>query len=195
LDLKNDIYTIDGESKIGRVKDHCIQFGEKNIGYCSVCGFKANQVCGHCHVKRYCSREHQQLDWSHGHHKQYCGKGDVPELVQKWMGFFRFPEFGLVQESESEKTIESITKEIEESLNVVEEGDDDLALEDETETEVDKQFLKFQKRIERDPEQVLRYSRTSPDENEEPLWVSDIGKDPEIPNCPCGSKRTFEFQV
>jgi pre-rRNA-processing protein TSR4 len=134
----------------------------------------------------------------------YSIEGDVKleselksDVVEKWISSYPFPEMILEEEEEPGKSAEEVSEELANSLNIIEEGDDDLALEDETETEVDKQFLKFQKRIARAPEQVLRYGRTNPDgENEEPLWVSDIGKDPKVSSCPhCGAHRTFEFQV
>ncbi|CAJ0762369.1 708_t:CDS:2, partial [Entrophospora sp. SA101] len=66
---------------------------------------------------------------------------------------------------------------------------------------VDKAFLKFQKRIQLFPKQILRYSRLHEDDkNPDPLWVSDNDKPGEddiiIPKCSnCGQERTFEFQV
>jgi pre-rRNA-processing protein TSR4 len=199
LDLKNSVYTMDGDFKDAiELKQDIISYKEKVIGFCSVCGLLALHVCGKCHMKRYCSREHQQLDWNHGHHKQYCGSNaETPELIKKWMSCFRFPELALEEEEEPDKVLEKTSEEIEKSLNVVEEGDDDLEHEEETETEVDKQFLKFQKRISRAPDQVLRYGRTNPDgENEDPLWVSEAGRNPAVEPCPkCKSQRTFEFQV
>lgn len=63
--------------------------------------------------------------------------------------------------------------------------------EEETKVEVDSAFLKFEKRISRCPDQVLRYSK-----EDKILWVSDSNRDPDIPNCEhCGSRRTFEFQI
>nr|ACH48183.1 uncharacterized MYND Zn-finger protein [Cyriopagopus schmidti] len=56
----------------------------------------------------------------------------------------------------------------------------------------DKVFRKFQKRINLEPEQVLRYDRHG-----EPLWVSaeSIPSQADIPLCKCGARRLFEFQV
>ncbi|KAI8853891.1 programmed cell death protein 2, partial [Chytridium lagenaria] len=77
----------------------------------------------------------------------------------------------------------------------------------ETETGVDKAFLKFQKRLEREPEQVVRLGRfdnantdTTSDtkEPEQPLWVADanIPQPEDIKPCPyCSSPRTFELQI
>jgi len=56
----------------------------------------------------------------------------------------------------------------------------------------DKAFNKFRKRIEHDPEQILRYQRGGT-----PLFVSAefAPKESDIPHCSCGSKRIFEFQI
>ncbi|CAG8506746.1 4090_t:CDS:2 [Diversispora eburnea] len=68
-----------------------------------------------------------------------------------------------------------------------------------TKVGVDKAFLKFQKKLERDPDQVLRYARLDyqNENNPPPLWVSDTGKSmPEdISHCLyCNQEKTFEFQ-
>ena len=58
--------------------------------------------------------------------------------------------------------------------------------------EKDRVFQQFSETIKKEPEQVIRYSRTS-----DPLWVSDKEKPSEsdIPPCHCGAPRKFEFQV
>ena len=54
----------------------------------------------------------------------------------------------------------------------------------------DKVFYKFQKRIERNQSQCLRYLRRG-----EPLWIRKE-KPSSIPDCEvCNSKRTFELQL
>nr|XP_014342328.1 PREDICTED: programmed cell death protein 2 isoform X2 [Latimeria chalumnae] len=60
------------------------------------------------------------------------------------------------------------------------------------ETKEDKVFKKFKKLTSLEPDQVLRYCRRG-----SPLWVSaeNIPKETDIPNCSCGAKRIFEFQV
>lgn len=56
----------------------------------------------------------------------------------------------------------------------------------------DKVFKKFNKRIARHPEQVLRY-----DKGGSPLWITGNTENLiQIPNCQyCGGERQFEFQV
>ncbi|KAG9344345.1 hypothetical protein JZ751_011014 [Albula glossodonta] len=60
------------------------------------------------------------------------------------------------------------------------------------ETEDSRVFQKFKQKTELEPHQVLRYCRAG-----SALWVSaqHIPKDKDIPDCPCGAKRIFEFQV
>ncbi|XP_056134894.1 programmed cell death protein 2 isoform X3 [Lampris incognitus] len=60
------------------------------------------------------------------------------------------------------------------------------------ETEDNKIFQRFKKRIAAEPHQVLRYSRGG-----SPLWVlsQHIPSDQDVPPCTCGAKRIFEFQV
>ncbi|XP_066926931.1 programmed cell death protein 2-like isoform X2 [Clytia hemisphaerica] len=56
----------------------------------------------------------------------------------------------------------------------------------------DEYFEKFKKRINREPDQIIRY-----DLGGIPLWVSSekIPFDKDIPKCSCGSKRQYEFQI
>lgn len=38
---------------------------------CDVCGCLGSKTCSKCHMTRYCSREHQSVDWKSGH-KSFC---------------------------------------------------------------------------------------------------------------------------
>ncbi|KAJ0412909.1 hypothetical protein ATCC90586_002539 [Pythium insidiosum] len=53
-----------------------------------------------------------------------------------------------------------------------------------------KHFMRFQKRINRCPLQVLRY-----DYGGEPLWPKPMPRSLKIPPCPCGEARAFELQL
>ncbi|XP_023779633.1 programmed cell death protein 2 [Cyanistes caeruleus] len=61
------------------------------------------------------------------------------------------------------------------------------------ETEEEKIFQMFKKQVAAEPEQIIRYCRGG----EGPLWVSGENRPEEkdIPNCVCGAKRIFEFQI
>ncbi len=76
---------------------------------CALCGCRAASACARCKVMQreighcsshqsysffhfaqvtwYCGREHQQLHWQEGGHRQTCGKGEniIPSLNPKWL--------------------------------------------------------------------------------------------------------------
>ncbi|XP_010002533.1 PREDICTED: programmed cell death protein 2 [Chaetura pelagica] len=61
------------------------------------------------------------------------------------------------------------------------------------ETEEDKIFQMFKERVASRSEQIIRYCRGG----KGPIWVSgeNIPEEKDIPNCLCGAKRIFEFQI
>ncbi|GAA5839051.1 hypothetical protein JCM9279_002577 [Rhodotorula babjevae] len=77
-----------------------------------------------------------------------------------------------------------------------EEGTEDAAATD-TKTGVDRAFLQFQERLEREPKQVLRFYRIPGVDEPQPLWASRKTISPsEVPTCElCRSERKVEFQV
>ncbi|GAA5881280.1 hypothetical protein JCM1840_003843 [Sporobolomyces johnsonii] len=77
-----------------------------------------------------------------------------------------------------------------------EEGTEDAG-EPDTATGVDRAFLEFQERIEREPKQVLRFYRLPEVEDPQPLWASSVKIRPEdVPACElCSGPRQVEFQV
>ncbi|XP_002732353.1 programmed cell death protein 2-like [Saccoglossus kowalevskii] len=173
-------------------------FGQK---LCVVCGCAGPKQCGKCHKVTYCSRDHQTVDWRDGH-KINCGNQGCEMNVSKLL----FPEYEIVTEAEEYEEPEENEKceadkmkeyaefmESEEAKSVMKDrGLTDHDLERMALHENDEQFTVFQKRINHEPEQVLRYNRGG-----KPLWVSseNIPKDEEIPACQCGAKRKFEFQI
>jgi pre-rRNA-processing protein TSR4 len=167
-----------------------------------------DKTCSSCKFARYCSKEHQTLDWTCGH-KVTCGS-NTPSKAEA-----TFPEFVIESDDEPGKEAETDGYEVDAlkaqlGFTTVggEEVEDDLDMDkmEETQVGVDDTFLSFQRRISRDPEQVMRYARTqySPevmkDEEEdvldhEPLWCSKV-LPTSIPACPhCHGPRTFEFQI
>lgn len=177
---------------------------------CSVCGVKGTKKCSQCKKTYYCSKIHQIADWKAGH-KKMCADIAADKLKAENNRHTKllhlFKEFDLVTEDEEIKNSSSKSSASEEerlaeyqkligSQQFKEtEGaytEEELATSAVHETEDDQQFLKFKKRVEPEPDQVLRYCRGG-----EPLWVSAFHKPSaeEIPRCSCGAERVFEFQV
>jgi pre-rRNA-processing protein TSR4 len=181
---------------------------------------------------RYCSKEHQVLDWKT--HKLCCGDAESSQdqLERGRKAKIIFPEYEIVSEPEPPLNSSIISQDqladflaTSQGLDsaAAEEELEELENEDETEVGVDKAFLDFQKRIQLEPQQIVRYLKdegsiedvmgieedpeksVSEDEEDEaldsttsPLWVSDQGKPglKEIPTCEyCNSERQCEFQI
>lgn len=156
----------------------------------------------------YCSKEHQKIDWTLGEHKALCGKGEKsPPGNDKHK--YLLEEFDLVtereetpvsKESDSEADDEARRmKEYEEFVAKQKESDDLRNVPDEefdkytSQIDDDKDFNRFKKRINYDPDQVIRFERGGA-----PLWITTKNqpKDSDIPACElCQSPRIFEFQV
>ncbi|PIA18229.1 hypothetical protein COEREDRAFT_71022 [Coemansia reversa NRRL 1564] len=184
---------------------------------CAVCGLLGNKACSKCDTRLYCSRSHQMEDWNTGH-SQGCPSYKAPGKDSLDNGqrlrHLLYPECVIVSEEEplygkddedgdgdidgddegsnsgegveQESTSEALTKT----------GED---LED-LEVDVDEAFMAFQQRVQRSPDQIIRYAR-SPDSDEvdKPLFVSNTDHpqiDTDIPRCEqCGTSRQFEFQI
>lgn len=167
------------------------------VKLCWVCGCPGNKACSRCHNVTYCGKHHQTLHWKHTHKRECCNQ----EASKVTTSSFLFPESELVTEPEEEEKREEDTKEAKEeeeegsvdcpslSDSLAETDLEEMAMH---ETEDNKVFQRFKKRIAPEPHQVVRYSRGG-----SPLWVSShhVPTDPDIPPCTCGAKRTFEFQV
>ncbi|KAI9010657.1 programmed cell death protein 2 [Hyaloraphidium curvatum] len=178
---------------------------------CAVCGLAGTKSCGACRAAHYCGRDHQAVHWSQGRHKQLCGVAQpAEEEKERDARFLRsclFPEHELISEDEPDTDAGAADAELAQSEDLVKlaEDMDGWPAEEEAEDSevgVDKAFLKFQKRISREPEQVLRYTRVSYDsdaQDPQPLWASEQDRpdpDTDIGPCPsCGARRTFELQV
>uniref|UniRef100_A0A8C7A7E1 Programmed cell death protein 2 n=1 Tax=Neovison vison TaxID=452646 RepID=A0A8C7A7E1_NEOVI len=194
LPRKNDFYSYEPPSE-----DPPAETGDRvrlqlpsGAHLCRVCGCLGPKTCSRCHKAHYCSREHQTLDWRSGH-KQACTQSDYLDRTIPDHNFL-FPEFEIVIETEDEITPEVVEKENESEIlgsmgEALEEELDSMA---KHESKEDKIFQKFKTKIAHEPEQVLRYGRGIA-----PVWISgeNIPQEKDIPNCPCGAKRIFEFQV
>ncbi|KAJ1153899.1 hypothetical protein NDU88_006657 [Pleurodeles waltl] len=177
---------------------------KSGVHLCRVCGCIAPKACSKCHSVHYCSKDHQVVDWKIGH-KKLCSIQPESESVIPDHGFL-FPQYEIVtepeelgSESESEKETDeddeqnhagSITAGIGTLLD--DKDEKDLEALAKRETKEDKIFAHFKNKIAPEPKQVLRYSRGG-----DPLWISGdhVPQDTDIPNCLCGAKRIFEFQV
>ncbi|NWR05180.1 PDCD2 protein, partial [Paradoxornis webbianus] len=181
---------------------------------CRVCGCLGPRCCGRCRRAAYCGPEHQALDWRSGHRRacgQHAAGDDSADAVPEHNEFL-FPEYEILIEPEepefpadsadNEQGAEDTSKDAKEQEELGAAGTADEAfqsLDEETleamakhETEEEKIFQTFKKQVAAEPEQIVRYCR-----GEGPLWVSGENRPEEkdIPNCLCGAKRIFEFQV
>ncbi|XP_067344343.1 programmed cell death protein 2 isoform X2 [Channa argus] len=171
------------------------------VKLCWVCGCPGNKACSRCHTVTYCGKHHQTLHWKHTHKKECCSSQASTVTTSP----FLFPESELVTEpeEEEERNKEDTTEAEggEDTQRIVDcpsLADESALLERDLEemamheTEDNKVFQRFKKKIAAEPHQVLRYDRGG-----SPLWVSSqhIPSDQDIPPCTCGARRIFEFQV
>ncbi|CAG0885245.1 unnamed protein product [Darwinula stevensoni] len=179
-----------------------------HVPLCWICGCLGRNSCSSCKIAQYCSREHQRMDWKKKHKseckdeawKQDCKQNEKCHIGDK--GGILFPQYQLVIEAEEQAQNDvKVEKSEEELLKEFQSLSDTLGASriDEKELlamackgEEDRVFQQFSETIKREPEQVIRYSRTS-----SPLWVSDKKRPSEsdIPPCHCGAPRKFEFQI
>uniref|UniRef100_A0A2K5CTF2 Programmed cell death protein 2 n=1 Tax=Aotus nancymaae TaxID=37293 RepID=A0A2K5CTF2_AOTNA len=193
LPRKNDFYSYEppSENPPAETESVCLQL-KSGAHLCRVCGCLGPKTCSRCHKVYYCSKEHQTLDWRLGH-KQACAQADHLDHIIPDHNFL-FPEFEIVIETEDEILPEVVEKEDDSEIigsmgEALEEELDSMA---KHESREDKIFQKFKTQIALEPEQILRYGRGIA-----PIWISgeNIPQEKDIPDCPCGAKRVFEFQV
>ncbi|XP_064623525.1 programmed cell death protein 2-like [Lineus longissimus] len=199
----NDFYSQEPPLEDEAADDDCAAYpnaaGHQNL--CIICGCHGPKTCAKCRKVHYCGKDHQTVHWKSGH-KTTCGQEG-----QTVVASYLFPEFEVVMETEQYKEVAIKEKSEEEKMKEYEkfmagqvgkstmtgkEVDSDLMKMAFNEEQEDKAFKRFKKRIEPEPEQVLRYNRGG-----DPLWVSNenIPSQEDIPKCDCGATRTFEFQV
>lgn len=194
LSRKNDFYSYDpppDEEPTENTSDLVLESG---IKLCRVCGCPGSKACSRCHAVTYCCKDHQTIDWKHRHKKECCEEATTTEISAPP---FLFPEFELVTEPEEfegkDETNDTDGAEdgnAHHTDNDLDENElEDMALHETLDSKV---VQKFKQRTSAEPHQVLRYDRGGA-----PLWVSSQHKPLEenIPRCPCGAKRIFEFQV
>ncbi|MED6231710.1 hypothetical protein ATANTOWER_005409 [Ataeniobius toweri] len=206
LPRKNEFYSYDpppdDEPQSVSEEDHNV-LSISGVKLCWVCGCPGNKACSRCHTVTYCGRHHQTVHWKHSHKKE-CLSTEAPTVAASPL---LFPESELVTEPEEEGKEWEDGEDAESkgggeqgsvqrstdgpsSADTLAEADlEEMALH---ETEDNKVFQRFKKKIASEPHQVIRYSRRGC-----PLWVSSnhVPSEEEIPSCTCGAERTFELQV
>jgi len=167
---------------------------ESQQSLCVLCGCLASKTCSSCHKVSYCCKDHQAVDWK-DRHKKECSNdsADVTRSIED--NPLLFNEWEIVIEGEpAEQTSKQTDQHDKLSHDSTEKLDENVEkFAKLKEDKVDEYFSNFRERIDREPEQIIRY-----DLGGAPLWVSseNIPRDEDIPNCGCcGSKRQFEFQV
>jgi pre-rRNA-processing protein TSR4 len=176
---------------------------EKPHKLCNLCGCLGDKMCSSCHEVWYCCKQHQAVDWKHRHKKQCNANNLIEKLANihfddnantKHPLFF--DEYEIVIEEEPAATpvrkmvVEEEYPEAAEPVTDKKLKKELLKLENK---EVDEVFAEFRERIDREPEQIIRYAQGAT-----PLWVSkdNVPAIPgDIPPCSCGAQRQFEFQV
>nr|CAH7767911.1 unnamed protein product [Callosobruchus chinensis] len=156
---------------------------------CRLCGCFASKKCSRCGVADYCSKEHQITDWKL--HKTECGS-----IFSERLSDLLFPEWEILTEVEEldmqpneDQLCDFQHLEINDVGSLANISEDELSKY--AHTEEDKAFRKFQKRVEQNPDQIIRYQRGG-----NPLWIAKQPMPTTIPNCEhCGARRQYEFQV
>ena len=107
-----------------------------------------------------------------------------------------FDEYEIVIEEEpaakpQRKTMAQVEKEYPDAMGPVTDKKMEKELAKLENKDVDEVFAEFRERIDREPEQIVRYQQGGT-----PLWVSKDCVPTDIPPCAvCGAERRFEFQV
>lgn len=199
LPRRNDFYPFDpppeDDPPSEPEPDSCV-LPISGVKLCWVCGCPGSKACSRCHNVTYCGKHHQTLHWKHTHKRECCSQ----EASTPKGPIFLLPESELITEpeedgKEEEEKEEKETEAEESSLcpslaeGLAETDLEEMAMH---ETEDNKVFQRFKKKIAPEPHQVVRYSRGG-----SPLWVSSqhIPSGQDVPPCLCGAQRTFEFQV
>lgn len=166
-----------------------------------MCGLKGSKRCGQCNTSIYCSKEHQILDWPS--HKVTCNLSTTTDNFN-----ICFPELEIVLESEPEKAAKTdialpsephVKSEMEvlvSEMNLDDESENENEPVD-SKTHVDSAFIKFQRRVSREPQQIIRYACHG-GEKGLPLWVNADTRPTkdEIGSCKkCGEVNVFELQI
>lgn len=166
----------------------------KWVNLCNICGCLSEKQCSKCKKVYYCSRHHQILDWKEGHKKEceskVCNLRTSKMLFDEWEIITETEEISQVHTTDEEELQKFEQLQIEgKTGTMVDTPESDL--ETHAVSDNDKCFSKFQKRVEHNPDQVIRYKRGG-----QPLWISADPIPEKIPDCEaCKGPRQFEFQI
>ncbi|KAI5107926.1 programmed cell death protein 2 [Silurus meridionalis] len=193
LPRKNDFYPYDPppDEEPATSADECKL--ESGVKLCRLCGCAGHKSCSRCHAVTYCSKEHQTIDWKQRHKKECSSESSA---FSDAVSLFLFPEWELVTEPEEHplKDDEPPDANISAQANIASSDLEESELESMAlhESQDSKVFQKFKVHIAAAPHQVLRYCKEG-----SPLWLSSehVPSKDDIPKCPCGTNRIFEFQI
>eukprot|EP01107_Rhizomastix_libera_P017941 TRINITY_DN8881_c1_g1_i1.p1 TRINITY_DN8881_c1_g1~~TRINITY_DN8881_c1_g1_i1.p1 ORF type:complete len:375 (+),score=106.66 TRINITY_DN8881_c1_g1_i1:263-1387(+) len=162
---------------------------------CAVCGCSAGMKCERCGILHYCSEKHRELDLNAGHDEEckQLKEGKKVHVPRRRLNTV-FNEFEIVTEEEPTSDDEGDDHEEGEEIEDPQKSDPELSAVSQMGEKIDRAFVSFKKRLDREPEQILRYSR----DNSSVLWLDEKTKmkDSDIPKCVrCGGDCIFEFQV
>lgn len=160
LPRKHDFYSCEPPSEAPPPETGesvCLQLNS-GTHLCRVCGCLGPKTCSRCHKARYCSKEHQSLDWRLGNKQACTQSGNLDKTVPDHNSLF--PEFEIVIETEDEITPEVVeTDESEITGSKSEAPEEKLDSIAKHESREDKNFQRFKTKIALEPEQILRYGR------------------------------------
>lgn len=214
LPQKNNYYEMEPTGNYDTDKNVMIRADKKLAkDFCFNCGQVAGARCKDCGSVAYCGRTCQVNHWKTGHKKvcktikQKPSKNFIyPTKRSSWT----FDEYELIIEPEPSEEDEEdrIERDNQRIMDEIAENDgsefSDTELEQATggpRLATDKQFQKFQKRVNREPEQVLRYIQDDVRKaSAGALHISSEGvqqaqNKPPPPCSLCTGERLLEFQV
>lgn len=186
------------------------------------CGLPARKRCAQCSGQCYCSRAHQKADWPR--HKRVCGVAadalpadlPAPPAAPRRLYFVTELELSAAERLAARRERDAVALAKQQTAPADEAGgggdgeqdfpDDELeeAVSD-SKASRDALFVRFQRRVDADPEQLLRYwhwdgtGDLCARGDAQVVWATS--KAPrtsadEVPPCEhCGAKRSFEFQL
>jgi pre-rRNA-processing protein TSR4 len=177
---------------------------------CCVCGVPAPLKCGACKQLRYCSQQHQRVDWPFhsGECAAFKAAGTLVHCTFTQRRLCAGPSRHAVKEMMLEVEDEVLEDDASHAaLKRLQDEDGPSSssssssklqefgsMKGSVRPQVDPFLLKFQTRVSFNPDQVLRYSLKR--SASAPLWLTSAPLPPPPPPCElCGAPRCFEFQV